>query len=191
MDFSTLGPPLEERHLMSRKGFPESYDLVALIRFLSELKTGRPNLRAPVYSHLTYDIVPDRCQVVNQPNILILEGLDILEPAGRTGEHSSGVFVSDFLDFAIYVDADTEDIRRWYVERLLVLRATAFRDPSSYFHRHADLAPGAARIEAARIWREINELNLLEDILPTRARAHLILRKGPDHSVHDVCLRRL
>ena len=182
---------LEERHLMSRKGFPESYDLVALIRFLSHLKAGRPNLRAPVYSHLTYDIVPDRCQVVNQPDILILEGLNILQPAGRTDEYSSGVFVSDFLDFAIYVDADTKDIRRWYVERFLALRATAFRDPSSYFHRYGDLAPGAARVEAARIWREINEPNLLENILPTRARAHLILRKGSDHLVHDVFLRRL
>jgi type I pantothenate kinase len=182
---------LEERAILHRKGFPESYDLHALITFVSEIKAGRPELAVPIYSHLTYDILPDQFQVVRQPDVLIIEGLNILQAVGRTARPSQHLFASDFFDFTIYVDADVRDIRQWYVERFFALRKTAFQDPRSYFHRYADLSNDEAEAVATRIWREINEPNLLENILPTRDRAHLILRKGPDHAVQQVRLRKL
>ena len=145
----------------------------------------------PIYSHLTYDILPDQFQVVRQPDVLIVEGLNILQAGDRAARPSQHLFASDFFDFTIYVDADVQDIRRWYVERFFALRKTAFQDPRSYFHRYADLSNDEAEAVATRIWREINEPNLLENILPTRGRAHLILKKGPDHAVQQVRLRKL
>ena len=182
---------LEERGILHRKGFPESYDLRALIGFLAEVKAGGAELTVPVYSHLVYDIVPDRFQIVRQPDVLIVEGLNILqtmEGAVRPPEH---LFASDFFDFTIYVDAETPCVRQWYVERFFALRKTAFQNPASYFHRYADLSDGEAEAVASRIWRETNEPNLLENILPTRDRAHLVLEKGADHEVRQVRLRKL
>jgi type I pantothenate kinase len=183
---------LEARGILHRKGFPESYDLRALIGFLSEVKAGRNEIAVPVYSHLTYDIAPDRVQVVRQPDVLIVEGLNILQ-GGRGAARSSSrlTFASDFFDFTMYIDAEIQHIRRWYVERFFALRKTAFQDPLSYFHRYADLTDEAAEAEATRIWREVNEPNLVANILPTRERAHLVLEKGPDHEVRLVRLRKL
>jgi type I pantothenate kinase len=182
---------LEERAILQRKGFPESYDLRALIGFLSEIKAGRPELAVPIYSHLTYDILPEQFQVIRQPDVLIVEGLNILQAGDRAARPSPPLFASDFFDFTIYVDADVQDIRQWYVERFFTLRKTAFQDPRSYFHRYADLGNEEAEAVATRIWGEINEPNLLENILPTRDRAHLILTKGPDHAIQQVRLRKL
>lgn len=175
---------LEERGLARRKGFPESYDLRRLLRFMADVKSGEPEAAAPVYSHLAYDVVPGELQIVRNPDIVIVEGLNVLQ-AGR------GVFVSDFFDFSIYVDANEEDIEQWYVERFLALRETVFRNPSSYFHRYASLTPEEANETALAIWREINLVNLRENVLPTRERAHLILAKGRDHAVRRVRLRNL
>lgn len=180
---------LEERGLMDRKGFPESYDRRALIEFLSKVKSGVPEVRAPVYSHLVYDIVDDEDVVVRQPDILIVEGLNVLQTGVGGGDVDQ--FVSDFFDFSIYVDAETEHIRRWYVERFFTLRATAFADPQSFFHRFASLSDAEAEETATGIWRAINEVNLEHNILPTRSRADLIITKGADHRVTDVRLRRL
>jgi type I pantothenate kinase len=185
------GHVLEERGIMHRKGFPESYDLRALITFLSEVKSGRAPLAVPVYSHLTYDILPDHFQFIDQPQVLIVEGLNILQAGDRSARGSQQLFASDFFDFTIYVDAEVGHIRQWYIDRFLALRKTTFQDPLSYFHRYAELTDDEAEAVAARIWREINEPNLLENILPTRDRAHLILEKGPDHSVQHVQLRKL
>ena len=182
---------LEERGLMGRKGFPESYDLRALIQFVSAVKSGLPTVRAPVYSHLHYDILPDQFQVVDQPDIMIIEGLNVLQTWDDEPEHKPRVFVSDFFDFTIYVDAEAQDIRAWYIERFLTLRYTAFSDPASYFHRYASLSDQAARQRSHTIWTDINEVNLLENILPTRERADLILEKGRDHTVQRVKLRKL
>jgi type I pantothenate kinase len=182
---------LEERSILQRKGFPESYDRHALIEFLSAVKSGLSDLNVPVYSHLTYDIVPDSFQIVRQPEVLIVEGLNILQAGDRSHQPSSHLFASDFFDFTIYVDADINHVRQWYVERFFTLRQTAFQNPLSYFHRYASLTDEEARTTATRIWREINELNYLENILPTRERAHLILEKGPDHLVQQVRLRKL
>jgi type I pantothenate kinase len=182
---------LEERGLMQRKGFPESYDLRALVQFVSAVKSGLPTVQAPVYSHLRYDIVPDQFQVIEQPDIVIVEGLNVLQTWTGEPEHTPQVFVSDFFDFTIYVDAAVHDIRAWYIERFLTLRDTAFRQPASYFHRYAGLSNQAARQRASTIWEAINQVNLLENILPTRERADLILEKGPDHAVQRVKLRKL
>ena len=182
---------LEERGLMHRKGFPESYNLRGLIQFVSDVKAGLPTVKAPVYSHLSYDILPDRFLVVDQPDIMIVEGLTVLQTGDGGLEHKPRLFVSDFFDFTIYVDAKVEDIREWYIERFLTLRDTAFRDPTSYFHRYASLSDQQARERANTIWKDINEVNLLESILPTRERADLILEKGRDHSVQRVKLRKL
>ena len=182
---------LETRGILQRKGFPESYDLRALIAFLADVKAGRDEATVPVYSHLTYDIVADEVQPVRRPDVLIVEGLNILQGGDRSARPASALFASDFFDFTIYVDAEVADVRRWYVERFLTLRSTAFKDPSSYFHRYAALTDAEAVSTAERIWREINEPNLLENILPTRDRAHLILSKGPDHAVQQVRLRKL
>lgn len=182
---------LEARGLMKRKGFPESFDVRRLLRFLSDVKAGRTDVAAPVYSHLSYDIVPGETQFVHRPEIVIIEGLSLLQTIdGRPGRAPSE-FVSDYLDFAIYVDAHEEHIERWYVERFLALRETVFRDPSSYFHRYASLSIDEARDVARQIWREINALNLRENIQPTRERSHLILEKGADHSVERVRLRKI
>jgi type I pantothenate kinase len=179
---------LERRGLMGRKGFPESYDRRALLRFVSAVKAGRAAVEAPVYSHLTYDIVPGERMTVHHPDILLLEGLNVLQPAREGG---AALAVSDFIDFSVYVDADTEDIRRWYVERFLRLRETAFRDPDSYFRRYAALDEQAAIARAESIWAEINGPNLRDNIKPTRGRASLVLRKGPTHNVTGVRLRKL
>ncbi len=174
---------LEERGLMHRKGFPESYDRRRLLQFVCDLKAGQ-DVRAPVYSHMAYDIVLGEERVVQEADIVIVEGLNVLQ-GGDTGTH-----VSDYFDFSIYVDAAVDAIERWYVERFLTLRDTAFRDPKSYFHRYATLTDEEATAEGRRIWREINERNLSENILHTRERATLILEKRPDHSVERIRLRR-
>jgi type I pantothenate kinase len=186
---------LETRGLAQRKGFPESYDVRRLVRFLADVKSGVPEVSAPVYSHLAYDIVPGELHVVRQPDIVIVEGLNVLQTgAGRVGTtppNRPALFVSDFFDFSIYVDAQEGDIEQWYVERFLALRDTVFRDPSSYFHRYAALTPDQAIETARSIWRTINLVNLRENVWPTRERAHLILEKGRDHAVRRVRLRRL
>jgi type I pantothenate kinase len=176
---------LEARSLMERKGFPESYDVRRLLRFLSDLKSGVPEVYVPVYSHLTYDIVEGEVQVVREADVVLVEGLNVLQ----TG--TGPMFVSDFFDFTIYVDANEADIEQWYVERFLALRATVFRNPSSYFHRYADFTPQEAVETARTLWRTINLPNLRQNVLPTRERAHLILEKGRDHAVRRVRLRRL
>jgi type I pantothenate kinase len=181
---------LEERGLMRRKGFPESYDLARLFRFLADLKAGRSSVSCPVYSHLTYDIVPGETVVLDQPDIVILEGLNVLQATGDS-HRDARAFVSDFFDFSIYVDAPESDIRRWYVERFLLLRATAFKEPDSYFHRYAALSDEAAERTAGDLWDTINGPNLRQNILPTRERAHLVLVKGHDHAVEAVWLRKL
>jgi type I pantothenate kinase len=182
---------LIERGLMQRKGFPESYDRARLVRFLADVKSGVAEVHAPVYSHQRYDIVPGAVQTVRQPDIVIVEGLNVLQAPPATVVTSGQLFASDFFDFSIYVDADETDIEQWYIARFLKLRDTVFRDPQSYFHRYASLTEPEARATAATIWREINGLNLRENIVPTRARAHLILDKGPDHVIRQVKLRRL
>lgn len=182
---------LEERGIMHRKGFPESYDRRALLRFVADVKSGQDRVEAPVYSHLVYDIVEDERVVVERPDVLILEGLNVLQPARPRRDGRLGLAVSDYFDFSVYVDARTEDVRRWYVDRFLSLRETAFADPQSYFRRYADLSDVEARATAHRIWDTINGPNLIENVLPTRGRADLVLRKGADHQVHSVLLRRL
>jgi len=177
---------LDERGLAHRKGFPESYDVRRLVHFMAEVKAGVPEVAAPVYSHLAYDVVPGEQLIVRQPDIVIVEGLNVLQ----TGI-GSGMFVSDFFDFSIYVDANEADIEQWYVERFLKLRETVFQNPSSYFHQFASLAPDAAAERARAIWRTINLVNLRENVLPTRDRAHLVLEKGRDHAVKRVRLRKL
>jgi type I pantothenate kinase len=181
---------LEERGLMARKGFPESYDVRALLACVRDLKAGKDRVTTPVYSHLVYDIVPGERKAIDRADIVIVEGLNVLQ-AGKVADGQPRVFVSDFFDFTVYVDADTDHIREWYVERFLALRDTAFRDPSAYFHRYASLSDAEARDTAGRIWAKINEPNLRRNILPTRERAHLVLRKGRDHSVEEVRLRKL
>jgi type I pantothenate kinase len=182
---------LARRGLLARKGFPESYDQRALLRFLTAVKSDAPEVSAPVYSHLVYDVVPDDQVVVRSPDILLVEGLNVLQPPRPRAGGESSMAVSDFFDFSIYVDADTADIRRWYVERFLRLRETAFADPASFFHRFARLSDPEARDTATAIWREVNEPNLRENILPTRGRATLVLTKGPGHDVRRIRLRRL
>jgi len=177
---------LERRGLMARKGFPESYDRRALLRFVTEVKAGRSEVTAPVYSHLVYDIVAGERMTVHRPDILLLEGLNVLQPSG-----TASLAVSDFIDFSVYVDAATDDIRRWYVDRFLRLRETAFRDPESYFRRYAELDEKQAVARAESIWAEINGPNLEHNIRPTRGRASLVLRKGPDHSVTGIRLRKV
>lgn len=177
---------LEERGLMQRKGFPESYDLRRMISFLSAVKAGEAEVAAPVYSHLTYDILPGEKQFVRRPDILIFEGLNVLQ-------HSAGapLLASDFFDFSVYVDAAEEDIAEWYVQRFLLLQRTAFQKPSSYFHRYKDLPHAEAVAVARRIWEEINLRNLRENIRPTRERARLVLHKQASHTVDEIWLRRM
>jgi len=177
--------------LMERKGFPESYDRPALLAFLADIKAGKRNVAAPVYSHLTYDIVPGETITVDRPDILIVEGLNVLQTSRLPRDDRAVPFVSDFFDFAIYLDADAADVRRWYVERFQRLRETAFRDPKSYFRRFADLSDEEGERMADDLWRRINLVNLTENILPTRLRANLILTKNADHSIVQVALRRI
>lgn len=178
---------LERRGLMARKGFPESYDRRALLRFVSDVKAGAAEVRAPFYSHLAYDIVKDAHITVRRPDVLIIEGLNVLQPPGP----GHRLAVSDLFDFTIYVDARTSDIARWYEERFLKLQRGAFANPRSYFHRYASLTEIEARQRAREIWHSINEPNLLQNIRPTRSRASLVLRKGADHAVSSVLLRKL
>jgi type I pantothenate kinase len=182
---------LERRGLMSRKGFPESYDRRALLRFVTEVKAGRAEVTAPVYSHLVYDILPEERLTVHRPDILLLEGLNVLQPAQPAREGGAALAVSDFIDFSVYVDAATDDIRRWYVERFLRLRETAFRNPESYFRRYAALDEAGAIARAESIWEEINGPNLERNIKPTRGRASLVLRKGPKHNITGIRLRKV
>ncbi len=182
---------LIERGIMDRKGFPESYDVKRLIEFMVAVKSGEPRVEAPTYSHVAYDIVTDRVQSVAAPNILIVEGLNVLQTAAQMAGKPARSFVSDFFDFSIYIDADEADIQRWYVERFLSLRGTVFSDPASYFHKYASLSDEEAVAEARRIWREINGLNLHENVLPTRERAQLILEKAADHRIAEVRLRKI
>ncbi|WP_298456277.1 type I pantothenate kinase [uncultured Cellulomonas sp.] len=182
---------LERRGLMGRKGFPESYDRRALVRFLAKVKAGRPEVAAPVYDHLRYDIVPGGEVVVRRPDVLIVEGLNVLQPSRPTVDGASTLTVSDFFDFSIYVDARTSDVRQWYVDRFLSLRRTAFARPESYFRRYADLTDDEAVAKAESIWDSINAPNLLLNVLPTRSRATLVLTKGADHSVQRARLRKV
>ncbi len=184
---------LEREGLMGKKGFPESYDGAAILRFISDVKAGRRAVAAPVYSHLTYDIVADDQVVVDRPDILIVEGLNVLSPGrrGRKKSRGSPAFVSDFFDFSIYLDATEHDLERWYVERFMRLRETSFRDPRSYFKKYADLDDAVAHAEAREIWRTINLANLHENVLPTRQRANLVLTKDADHRIEAVALRKL
>ena len=182
---------LTQEGLMEKKGFPESYDLPELLRFLSGIKAGRRPVRAPVYSHLVYDVVPNKWIEIDRPDILIVEGLNVLQ-AGRLPKDGAAIpFVSDFFDFSVYLDADQDVLRRWYVDRFLALRGTAFRDPKSYFHRYSKLTDDEAVATATSIWDRINLVNLHENILPTRQRADLILKKAESHMVEDVALRKL
>ncbi len=182
---------LEERGLMERKGFPESYDLTQLLNFLADVKSGKERVEAPVYSHLIYDVLPDQKLIVERPDIVIVEGLNVLQPAKLPKDGQAIPYVSDFFDFSIYIDAAEELVESWYVERFMRLRQTAFRDPASYFHRYAALSEEEALATGLSIWRTINLVNLRENILPTRQRADLILRKGEGHAVETVALRKL
>jgi type I pantothenate kinase len=182
---------LERLGLIQKKGFPASYDLPLLLSFLSDIKSGRRGVRAPVYSHLSWDIVPNQWQEVDQPDILIVEGVNVLQ-TGPLPQHGKAVpVVSDFFDFSVYIDADEAVLRQWYVQRWLTLRDTAFHDPRSYFHRYARLSDEEAIATATAIWERTNLANLEENILPTRPRATLILKKGADHVIETVALRRL
>src|SRR3954466_13116930 len=182
---------LQRRGLMQRKGFPESYDRRALLKFVVDIKSGKEEVEAPTYSHLVYDVVPDEKVVVEHPDIVIIEGLNVLQPARGRADGRTGLALSDFFDFSVYVDAATADVRKWYVDRFLRLRKTAFRDPASYFARYGNLTEAEAVDEANRIWDEINGPNLEQNVLPTRGRATLVLRKAADHSVRFVRLRKL
>ncbi|MBS0240909.1 MAG: type I pantothenate kinase [Proteobacteria bacterium] len=182
---------LEARGIMHRKGFPESFHLSRLLNFLGLVKAGVASVSAPVYSHFHYDIVPGQEIVVERPDILIVEGLNVLQPARLPKDGEAIPFVSDFFDFSIYLDADPAVIERWYVARFMRLRKTAFRDKAAYFHRYASLTDEEAKDKALEIWRTINKVNLDENILPTRQRAKLILRKGESHRIESVALRRI
>lgn len=182
---------LERLGLMDRKGFPESYDTGKILRFLADIKAGKRNVAAPLYSHLVYDVVPGEEVAVDGPDILILEGLNVLQPARMPKDGAAIPFVSDYFDFSIYLDAEEEDLHRWYVNRFLRLRHTSFRDPLSYFRKYADLSEAEALEVADTLWSRINLVNLCENILPTRQRASLILRKGASHRIEAVALRRL
>ncbi len=181
---------LEERGIMNKKGFPQSYNLKKLINFVADIKSGQAEVKAPVYSHLVYDIVENEEIVIDSPDILILEGLNVLQGAVNYTQAHNRVFVSDYVDFSIYVDADLSLLHQWYVNRFLKFRAGAFSDPNSYFKHYSKLPEQEAISIANRLWRDINELNLVENILPTRERASLILTKGEDHKVDYVQLRK-
>lgn len=178
---------LQKKNLLQKKGFPVSYDTQRLIRFLADIKSGKRNVQAPIYSHLTYDIIPDQFDTVDQPDILILEGLNVLQIGSNK---SNQLFVSDFVDFSIFVDADEEQLKEWYIKRFLKFRRSAFTDPNSYFKHFANLSEQEAIETASQIWDNINGLNLRQNILPTRERANLILKKGANHKVELVKLKK-
>lgn len=182
---------LQEEGLMERKGFPESYDLPRLLTFMSEVKAGKRHVEAPVYSHLSYNVVPGKTISIDTPDILIVEGLNVLQPAPLPRDGKLIPYVSDYFDFSIYVDADEDHIREWYISRFLSLQSTAFTRPESFFRKFADLTPDEARATADGIWTSINLKNLKKNVLPTRQRADLILRKGQDHAIESVRLRKL
>ena len=182
---------LERRGLMERKGFPESFDTERLLRFLGDVKSGVAQVAAPVYSHFHYDVLPGQELTIEHPDILIIEGLNILQPAEMPKDGGTIPFVSDFIDFSIYIDADPSVIEKWYMTRFMRLRSTAFRDPGAYFHKYAAMAPEDVRRTALKLWREINLKNLEQNILPTRRRAQLILQKGESHRVEAASLRKL
>ncbi len=189
--FLLANAELEAQELMSRKGFPESYDTMALIRFLSDVKAGKRHVEAPVYSHLVYDVVPGEQIEIDRPDILIVEGLNVLLPSHQPKTANPLPFVSDFFDFSIYLDANEDDLENWYVSRFMRLRETAFRDPLSYFRKYADISDKEATEIALSLWNGINLPNLEENILPTRARADLVLTKGGNHQIKQVALRKL
>ncbi|MGO9390343.1 type I pantothenate kinase [Rhodoblastus sp.] len=182
---------LEREGLLERKGFPESYDSAKLLRFLSDVKAGRSHVEAPVYSHLTYDVVPDESVGVDRPDILIVEGVNVLLPSRLPRDGKETPFVSDFFDFSVYLDADEDQLEKWYVSRFMRLRSTAFRDPRSYFKKFSEVSDAEAEEVARSIWKRTNLRNLHENILPTRARASLILTKGSSHRIEEVALRKL
>jgi type I pantothenate kinase len=182
---------LRRDRLMERKGFPDSYDVGALLRFLSSIKSGERDVRAPLYSHLTYDVLPGAYVTIDRPDILIFEGINVLQPGRLPMDGKFVPFLSDFFDFSIYIDADEALIHEWYIARFMRLRETAFRNPESFFHRYSQLSEPAARAIAEGLWANINLKNLRENILPTRPRADLILRKGANHLVEEVALRKL
>ncbi len=182
---------LRQKNLMERKGFPDSYDVGALLRFLSGIKAGLRDVQAPLYSHLTYDVLPGVFTTIDRPDILIFEGINVLQPGKLPSDGKIVPFLSDFFDFSIYIDADENLIHEWYIARFMRLRETAFRNPESFFHRYSQLSEDAARAIAEGLWNNINLKNLRENILPTRARADLILRKGADHLIEEVALRKL
>lgn len=176
---------LQDRGIMHKKGFPQSYDIRKLIQFLSDVKAGAPEVSAPIYSHLVYDIVQDQMQTVRNPDILIVEGINVLQVS-----RAASVFVSDFFDYSIFVDADEAELEQWYLERFLILRGTAFQNASSYFHRYSDLTEDEAIAFAKNIWKDINQINLIDNILPTKARAKMILVKGSQHKVQSIHIRK-
>ena len=182
---------LDERGIMERKGFPESYDRARFVQFLADIKSGKANVKVPVYSHLVYDVVAGSEITIDRPDILIVEGLNILQPGElpRTGKPI--LFASDFIDFSIYIDADNDDLEDWFMERFFRLRETAFKDPTSFFRRFAEMSEAEAGQFGRMVWRTINLPNLLDNVLPTRGRADLILKKGKSHTIEDVQLRRV
>jgi type I pantothenate kinase len=182
---------LEERGLMERKGFPESYDLRLMLDFMIGLRQGAPTLKVPVYSHDDYDIVPNEFLEVERPEILILEGLNLLQLNLLKGLPSPKIFASDMIDFSIYVDADESHVREWYLERFMLLKRTAFRNPRSFFHRYAEMDDAKAKAFATDIWERINLVNLVSNVAPTRERAQVVMQKGPDHLVQEVWLRKV
>ncbi|AQQ53587.1 type I pantothenate kinase [Planococcus lenghuensis] len=182
---------LEERGLMTKKGFPESYDIKSLVQFLTDLKSGNERVTAPVYSHLHYDIMPDQSVEIEAPDIVIIEGINVLQIPKHEGERSPSVYVSDFFDLSIYVDADEKDIARWYRERFRLLKETAFRQPESFFNRYANMSEEESEAFAADVWNRINKKNLELNIRPTKNRADIIIKKGMDHEVSDIQLRKI
>ncbi|WEK04176.1 MAG: type I pantothenate kinase [Candidatus Devosia phytovorans] len=182
---------LEARGIMNRKGFPESYDRARFVQFLSDVKSGKGEMQVPVYSHLVYDVVPGSEIIVDRPDILIVEGLNILQPGELPRDGKPILFASDFIDFSIYIDADNDDLESWYMERFFRLRETAFKDPTSFFRRFAEMSQDEAGDYGRQVWRRVNLPNLLENVLPTRGRADLILKKGQSHLIEEVRLRRV
>lgn len=182
---------LAERGIMERKGFPESYNRPRFVQFLSDIKSGKANVRAPVYSHLVYDVVPGSEVTIDRPDILIVEGLNILQPGELPRDGKPILFASDFIDFSVYIDADNDDLETWFMERFFRLRETAFKDPTSFFRRFAEMSEAEAGEFGRMVWRTINLPNLLDNVLPTRGRADLILKKGKSHLIEDVQLRRV
>lgn len=181
---------LEERQMMGKKGFPASYDVKRLMQFLIDAKEGKKELKVPVYSHLTYDIVPGKFTIVDRPNVIIIEGVNVLQDGTEYPEFRKKAFISDYIDYSIYVDASEKNLMKWYVERFLKLKEKAFGDPDSYFHKYAELPDDQAASIAKLIWEAVNHVNLIDNILPCRNRANLILKKGEDHHIQEVYLRK-